>query len=417
MQIKKKMIFENFTSFKPFKNGVFAAYKPNKFKTMLRLIKKRGDDRRRQKANCSWFVAIEKRAVLTEVRSFGDPHLDKARCLPTEAAAVLSSVIKLYRFQDIHLRRMFYLIAKELCPVADEVELVTSSILKDTNSRTVIYRANAIRLLCRITIGTSSTTTQIEKCLSDAFGDKNHIVQSAALVCAINLIKRYPMMRYRIMIINLEKVLRTPAFVEYHSFYLTFMLRIAKGNVLEGETLVSIYTESINDIGFARYFSSPLSPCFLARLIRQISRARHVSVVHHPSYFEFLKSCIYHEDERVAIEGFRSLQELRDISFSEIKPALYVIQQFCCVSPKPVLRFGAFRALQKVCAAQRHAWAIPRDYITICRDENAIKLYHASDHRENEAGAEVTQVVKSQSCYAMKEASIHNLRRRQGRLQ
>ncbi|XP_057788335.1 coatomer subunit gamma-like isoform X8 [Salvia miltiorrhiza] len=312
---------------------------------------------------------------------------------------------------------MFYLIAKELCPVADEVELVTSSILKDTNSRTVIYRANAIRLLCRITIGTSSTATQIAKCLSDAFGDKNHIVQSAALVCAINLIKRDPMTRYRIMIRNLRKVFRAPAFVEYHTFYPTFMLRIAGDNVLEGETLVSIYTESINDIGFARYFSSPLSPCFLARLIRQISRARHVSVVYHPSYLEFLKSCIYHEDERVAIEGFRSLQELRDISFSEIKPALYVIQQFCCVSPKPVLRFGAFRALQKqVCAAQRQAWAIPRDYIAICRDENAIKLYHASDHRENDARADVTQVVKSQS-YAMKEASTHNLRRRQVQLQ
>ncbi|XP_042038205.1 coatomer subunit gamma-2-like [Salvia splendens] len=31
--------------------------------------------------DCSWFVVIEKHAVLTEVRGFSDPHIDKTRCL------------------------------------------------------------------------------------------------------------------------------------------------------------------------------------------------------------------------------------------------------------------------------------------------------------------------------------------------
>ncbi|KAL1567945.1 coatomer subunit gamma-like [Salvia divinorum] len=38
----------------------------------------------------------------------------------SEAAAILSSAVNLYRFQDVHLRRMFHLIARDLCPIADE---------------------------------------------------------------------------------------------------------------------------------------------------------------------------------------------------------------------------------------------------------------------------------------------------------
>lgn len=113
-------------------------------------------------------MVVEKRAVLTEVMTFGDPHMDKRRCLQvirkllyllnqgqtftkTEAATVLVSAKKLFRFQDIHLRRLVYLIAKELCPIADEVDILKYSLLKEIDSQNITLRANVIRLLCRIT--------------------------------------------------------------------------------------------------------------------------------------------------------------------------------------------------------------------------------------------------------------------------
>jgi coatomer protein complex subunit gamma len=47
---------------------------------------------------------------------------------------------------------MMYLVIKELSPVAEDVIMVTSSIMKDMQPNLeVIYRANAIRALCRIT--------------------------------------------------------------------------------------------------------------------------------------------------------------------------------------------------------------------------------------------------------------------------
>lgn len=70
---------------------------------------------------------------------------------------------------------------------AMKVIIVTSSLMKDMNSKTDMYRANAIRVLCRITDGT--LLTQIERYLKQAIVDKNPVVASAALVSGIHLLQ------------------------------------------------------------------------------------------------------------------------------------------------------------------------------------------------------------------------------------
>lgn len=46
---------------------------------------------------------------------------------------------------------MVYLVLKELAGTADDVIMVTSSIMKDTAvGNDIVYRPNAIRALCRI---------------------------------------------------------------------------------------------------------------------------------------------------------------------------------------------------------------------------------------------------------------------------
>ena len=71
-----------------------------------------------------------------------------------------------------------------LSPSADEAIIVTSSFMKDMTNETGMYRANAIRVLCRITEGTF--LTQIERYLKQA------IVISAALVSDIHLLQTNP---------------------------------------------------------------------------------------------------------------------------------------------------------------------------------------------------------------------------------
>lgn len=68
-----------------------------------------------------------------------------------EASEVFFSVTKLFQNKDANLRRMVYLVIKDVCPSADEVIIITSSLMKDMNSKTDLYRSNAIRVLCSIT--------------------------------------------------------------------------------------------------------------------------------------------------------------------------------------------------------------------------------------------------------------------------
>jgi len=59
--------------------------------------------------------------------------------------------------------------------------------MKDMISKTDMYRANSIRVLCRITDGT--LLTQIERYLKQGIVDKNPVVASAALVSGIHLLQ------------------------------------------------------------------------------------------------------------------------------------------------------------------------------------------------------------------------------------
>jgi coatomer subunit gamma len=70
-----------------------------------------------------------------------------------EATEVFFAVTKLFQNADMHLRRMVYLCLKDICPDADEVMIVTNSLMKDMNAPQELYRANAIRVLRSIIDG------------------------------------------------------------------------------------------------------------------------------------------------------------------------------------------------------------------------------------------------------------------------
>jgi len=84
-----------------------------------------------------------------------------------EATGLFFGVTKLFQHKDVRpapallqvqrltfqsgLRQMVYLVVKELSTIAEDVIMVTSSIMKDMQSNhEVIYRPNAIRALARI---------------------------------------------------------------------------------------------------------------------------------------------------------------------------------------------------------------------------------------------------------------------------
>uniref|UniRef100_A0A803LP50 Coatomer subunit gamma n=1 Tax=Chenopodium quinoa TaxID=63459 RepID=A0A803LP50_CHEQI len=337
------------------------------------LIKK--DDDRDDESEYSPFLGIEKGAVLQEARVFNDPQLDPRRCsqvitkllyllnqgesfTKVEATEVFFSVTKLFQSKDNGLRRMVYLMIKELSPSADEVIIVTSSLMKDMNSKTDMYRANAIRVLCRITDGT--LLTQIERYLKQAIVDKNPVVASAALVSGIHLLQTNPEIVKRWSNEVQEAVQSRAALVQFHALALLHQIR--QNDRLAVSKLVSNLTR-----GTVR---SPLAQCLLIRFISQVIQESGSTQTGDRPFYDYLEACLRHKAEMVIFEAARAITELSGVTSRELTPAITVLQLFLS-SSKPVLRFAAVRTLNKV--AMMHPMAVTNcniDMESLISDQN-----------------------------------------------
>ncbi|VAI07993.1 unnamed protein product [Triticum turgidum subsp. durum] len=297
------------------------------------------------------FFGIEKGAVLQEARAFHDPQLDAKRCsqvitkllylinqgesfTKVEATEVFFAVTKLFQSNDAGLRRLVYLMIKELSPSSDEVFIVTSSLMKDMNSKTDMYRANAIRVLCRIIDG--NLLTQIERYLKQAIVDKNPVVASAALVSGIHLLQANPEIVKRWSNEVQEAVQSRAALVQFHGLALLHQTR--QNDRLAVSKLVSSLTR-----GSVR---SPLAQCLLIRYTSQVIRESSNTQSGDRPFFDYLESCLRHKAEMVILEAARKITEM-DVTSRELAPAITVLQLFLS-SSKPVLRFAAVRTLNKV---------------------------------------------------------------------
>ncbi|MED6134362.1 hypothetical protein PIB30_036415 [Stylosanthes scabra] len=321
------------------------------------LVKK--DDDHDDEAEYSPFMGIEKGSVLQEARVFNDPQLDARRCSQVEATEVFFAVTKLFQSRDLGLRRMVYLIIKELSPSSDEVIIVTSSLMKDMNSKTDMYRANAIRVLCRITDGT--LLTQIERYLKQAIVDKNPVVASAALVSGIHLLQTNPEIVKRWSNEVQEAVQSRSPLVQFHALALLHQIR--QNDRLAVSKLVTSLTR-----GSVR---SPLAQCLLIRYTSQVIResGNNTQSGDRP-FYDFLESCLRHKSEMVIFEAAREITELNGVTSRELTPAITVLQLFLS-SSKPVLRFAAVRTLNKV--AMKHPMAVTNcniDMESLISDQN-----------------------------------------------
>ncbi|CAI5952905.1 unnamed protein product [Closterium sp. NIES-65] len=321
------------------------------------------------------FFGIEKGSVLQEARVFNDPQLDPRRCAQvitkllyllnqgetftkTEATEVFFSVTKLFQSNDIGLRRFLYLMIKEISPSSDEVIIVTSSLMKDMNSKTDLYRANAIRVLCRITDG--GLLGQIERYLKQAVVDKNPVVASAALVSGFHLLKTNPDIVRRWSNEIQEAVHSKSPLVQFHALALLHQIR-QSDRLAISKLVTSLVRGAVR---------SPLAQCLLVRYTSQVIEEMGPNNNNARPFFEFLESCLRQRADMVMLEAARAMTELTDITGRELTPAITVLQMFLS-SPKPVLRFAAIRTLNKV--AMAHPQAVTNcniDMETLISDPN-----------------------------------------------
>lgn len=308
------------------------------------------------------FQGLDKATVLQEVKIFSDANIvtrHPRRCCQlitkllhilnqgepftgTEATDVFFGVTKLFQSKDPSLRRMMYLFIKEVADATNPSELiiVTQSLVKDMNSDTDLYRANAIRVLSRIV--DQSMLTAIERYIKQAIVDRNPIVQSSALVSGIHLMGTASDVVRRWVNEVQEAVSSSNEMVQYHAILLLYKIR--QHDKLAVSKMVSqLQRQNIK---------SPMGTVLLVRYTAALLR-EDLNGPHSEQFYQYLEHMLRHNNEMVIYESARTICGLPAEARAnrDLGPAISVLQLLLS-SNKPVLRFSALKTLNRVAMSQ-----------------------------------------------------------------
>ncbi|MCJ1390973.1 coatomer subunit gamma [Xylographa bjoerkii] len=282
-----------------------------------------------------------------------------------EATSLFFGISKLFQNKDASLRQMVYLVIKELSNTAEDVIMVTSSIMKDTAvGSDVLYRANAIRTLCRIIDAT--TVQAIERLIKTAIVDKTPSVSSAALVSSYHLlpiardvVKRWQSETQEAASSSKASggfslgfstsggqhslaAANTNYMTQYHAIGLLYQMRSHDRMAL---------VKMVQQLGVPGTVKSPAGVVMLVRLAAKL--AQDDPSLRKPM-LQLLDGWLRHKNEMVNFEAARAICDMHDITELEMTQAIHTLQLFL-TSPRAVTKFAAVRILHSVASFKPQA--------------------------------------------------------------
>ncbi|RAL61846.1 hypothetical protein DID88_002909 [Monilinia fructigena] len=310
-------------------------------------------------------MRVDRTSVFQEARLFNSSPIQPRRCrvlltkialllytgekFPmNEATTLFFGISKLFQNKDASLRQVVHLIIKELAHSAEDIIMVTSTIMKDTGGGTdAIYRPNAIRALCRII--DASTVQSIERVMKTAIVDKNPSVSSAALISSYHLlpIARDVVRRWQsetqeaatatkssggfslgFSTSSSQNPVNNSTMTQYHAIGLLYQMRMHDRMAL---------VKMVQQFGAAGAVKSPAATVMLVRLAAQL--AEEDQQLRRPM-MELLDGWLRHKSEMVNFEAAKAICDMRDVTDAEVTQAIHVLQLFL-TSPRAVTKFAA----------------------------------------------------------------------------
>ncbi|KAM5535823.1 hypothetical protein V8D89_010441 [Ganoderma adspersum] len=289
-----------------------------------------------------------------------------------EATTLFFGTTKLFQHKDSALRQMVYLAIKELALTAEDVIMVTASIMKDMQPNSeVIYRPNAIRALARII--DPSMAQGVERFFKAAIVDKNPSISSAALVSAYHLfpnakdvVKRW--VNEAQEAVNAKSsssffgssssssggylgwgsssssanqgqqtIPSTSYITQYHALGLLYAIRQQDRMAI---------TKMIQQLGGGKSGAGTTlkNPMALCMLIRYAAKVMEEDPNVQKQMLDLLEGWLRHKSDMVNLEAARVICEMRNVSATQLTRSIAVLQLFLS-SPKSTLKFAATRTL------------------------------------------------------------------------
>ncbi|WPH00956.1 Hypothetical protein R9X50_00379000 [Acrodontium crateriforme] len=318
-------------------------------------------------------VKVDRTSVFQEARVFNVSPVSPRKCrilltkialllftgekFPTnEATSLFFGISKLFQNKDASLRQMVYLVIKELANTAEDVIMVTSSIMKDTAAvgSDVVYRANAIRALCRII--DASTVQAIERNIKTAIVDKTPSVSSAALVSSYHLL---PIARDIVKRWQSETQEAASSSKSSSGFSLGFgggghHLAAANTNYMtQYHAIGLLYQMRSHDrmalVKMVQQYSAQgvvKSPAARVMLVRLAAKLAEDDPSLRKPMMKLLDGWLQDKSEMVNFEAAKAICDMPDLTDAEIGQAIHTLQLFL-TSPRAVTKFAAIRILHQ----------------------------------------------------------------------
>ncbi|KAF7325415.1 Coatomer subunit gamma [Mycena venus] len=267
-----------------------------------------------------------------------------------ESTTLFFGTTKLFQHKDSALRQAVYLTIKELATTAEDVIMVTSSIMKDMQPNSeVIYRPNAIRALCRII--DPSMAQGVERFFKAAIVDKNPSISSAALVSAYHLfphakdvVKRW--VNEAQEAVNAKSGGYFGSVSTGSGFFGGGSSQSGAQTVPSSSNITQYHALGLLSLvgGKSGAGTTLKNAMALCMLIRYAAKVMEEDPNVQRQMVELLEGWLRHKSDMVNFEAARVICEMKNVTAAQLTKSIAVMQLFLS-SPKPVLKFAATRTL------------------------------------------------------------------------
>lgn len=309
---------------------------------------------------------VDRTAALQESRLFDERHLDVPACVrvlsrllmlinqgeelaDNEVSTLFFRVSKLFQNQDNLMRRLVYLMLKELRPKDGVSFIVVSSLTQDFSRSNELFRANSLRALMHVL--DPSLLAQNERYVKTALVDRSESIAKAAMLVGIHFIRSSGDVVKR-WVAEVQDKLNGKA-TNLHFLALVLMYSIKRNDAVAIVKLLSAMARNFNHSPLAhtqqvRYCVDCLKNLTLEQGVQQ-------------ALLSFLETSLHKPYDCLVLEAARSILELGEVARSKRAAALQALSAFL-TSNKSSSRFAALRTLHN------HSMKSPEEVITLYPD-------------------------------------------------
>ncbi|ESL07784.1 coatomer gamma subunit [Trypanosoma rangeli SC58] len=319
------------------------------------------------------FEGLEKTSALQQCRVFNEVRLDISTCLRsmtqclylvytgttlTEAEATDLFFMSTKLLQSTHskLRRLHYVLMKELSPLVEQRFIASNSLMIDIKSNNDASKSNGIRTLFKVM--NSSLYASMDRTIVEALTSQSSSVVCAAIVTGLHIAQVNPDMT-RKWGTQLTEAIRSCGNAQYAAIALLHKMR--KNDRLSVTRLI--------DQAKSGVIRSPMALCLLIKICTELMREDFEGSL---DIYKFVTMMMQNNNDLVVFESVKSICSLRNITAKEVSPAVMVVHLYLNAQ-SAVLRFAAIRVLNDVATLHPAAVApINSEIENLVTDSNRI---------------------------------------------